>query len=732
MAITFIDSNTQDKAGGLDLTFAIPAGAQADDFMICFVKQCENTTQRFWDDDGGGGNGWIMLDYNRTTGGRDMETAIYYKIHSGSETDPTFTWASGVTTEPMSGSLLVYRGTDLYSPIQDFGYLNAQNDANPPNPSVDLDSTPSTVICFHGATHDDISAVAAPTGFNLRTQVWNGAADDHRNHFSADLSIGTSGSYTPPDWQHTVLNTTPEYHTYTVALQEPQPIALITYDNEINYGVNETITGYGFESTQSTGKVELWSDESGTIKVSQSIVSWSDTSITFTPTQGGLDNNAEIFLVITDSNSDATDPVSLVVGLAPYHAVVKNLSPNHFWTFDNTYNDEINTNHFTTIIAGGGALVATPICEENTHSWHADALGDRRECPNSTSMNSGTTENRLMGGWLRVGGVAQTLSCIYEEGGGVNNVCFFLGMGNVLIAALADTGDDNVQAYSNFKLEPDRDYHILFRFSYTDVTKEFRLYIDGVLQSVTDGNPLTATDLDSHTGDISIGGPGGSLEVGGTDVTFTTQVDTYYAGWVTWDTSQPQSTIDKLFQRGAKPGIIISSDTESNMQIALDAYADTIRPNQPLNIRIEDVSGGGALTLNADNITFNSNSTVNIEWRGTGSLTWNNTNGSDASNWISPTGGTVTFVNEASLSLSGLQSNSEVRIYTAGTQTELSGVENSGIEFSYNYLYTSDFNVDIVIHSLGYQYQKIENIALSSIDINLPIQQRVDRNYVNP
>jgi hypothetical protein len=218
MAITYVAGNTQDSAGALSLTFTIPAGATTDDLMIAFVKQSENTGQQTWDDDGGGGNGWTRLAYNRSTGGRDQETAIFYKFHDGSESNPTFTWNTSGTTEPMSGSLLVYRGVDDIYGILDHGFLSAQNDANPPNPQVDVDLTPATIIVFHAATHDDISTVAAPTGYTLRTQVWSGTANDHRNHFTADL-IGhnTTGSYTPPDWQHSVLNNTPEYHTYTDA-----------------------------------------------------------------------------------------------------------------------------------------------------------------------------------------------------------------------------------------------------------------------------------------------------------------------------------------------------------------------------------------------------------------------------------------------------------------------------------------------------------------------------------
>lgn len=80
------------------------------------------------------------------------------------------------------------------------------------------------------------------------------------------------------------------------------------------------------------------------------------------------------------------------------------------------------------------------------------------------------------------------------------------------------------------------------------------------------------------------------------------------------------------------------------------------------------------------------------------------------------------------LTLTGLQPNSEVRVYQAGTTTEIAGIESSGTTFS---AITSETSVDIVVHSLGYEYQRIEGADTSS-NLTLPIQQRVDRNYRNP
>lgn len=86
---------------------------------------------------------------------------------------------------------------------------------------------------------------------------------------------------------------------------------------------------------------------------------------------------------------------------------------------------------------------------------------------------------------------------------------------------------------------------------------------------------------------------------------------------------------------------------------------------------------------------------------------------------------------QQTLSLTGLKENSEVRIYSAGTTTELTGIENSTTQFDYEYTYSAGTYVDIVILHLDWNYYKISNYLLSSSDATLPIAQITDRVYSN-
>ena len=113
----------------------------------------------------------------------------------------------------------------------------------------------------------------------------------------------------------------------------------------------------------------------------------------------------------------------------------------------------------------------------------------------------------------------------------------------------------------------------------------------------------------------------------------------------------------------------------------------------------------------------------------TGSVTTTGTitlqNGAELIGTRTDTNGTTTVT---TLTLTGLQANTEVRVFDVGTTTEVAGVENSGTTFSAN---LDESSVDIVLHAIGYEYQKIEG-ADTSANLTLPISQRFDRNYRNP
>lgn len=86
----------------------------------------------------------------------------------------------------------------------------------------------------------------------------------------------------------------------------------------------------------------------------------------------------------------------------------------------------------------------------------------------------------------------------------------------------------------------------------------------------------------------------------------------------------------------------------------------------------------------------------------------------------------------ATLSLTGLKTDSEVRVFRESDDAELAGVENSTDTFSYVYEHTgTDTDVYIVVHALGWLPIRYENITLTADGLAIPVQQTIDRQYQN-
>lgn len=400
------------------------------------------------------------------------------------------------------------------------------------------------------------------------------------------------------------------------------------------------------------------------------------------------------------------------------------LGAQHHWTFDGDLLDSIGSADGTGTSWG---TAGTPIAEDATGSGVSNATSDAVSIPTTTDINDSAQSRKVVAGWFMVDSVQLPPKTLYAEGNTTNVFQFVMGLGNNVMLEARGTSTA-VQAYG-IALVPNRAYHLAGRWEGDGFSDEVTLLIDGVAQSggLPTGRAPGVTTLSSR-GAAEFGG-NGSGGVGGTSLTQNSVVTGYFQHWCTFDSVglTDQQIREELFEKGALPAVTISTDTPANMQTALDALADTVRPNAPLCIRVQPPSGGGDLSLTADNITFDPLASLHVQWTGAGTLTWTNTNGANASLGSAPNG-TINLVTPATLTVTGLPVGTEVRVYEAGTQTEVAGVESSGTSFNTSIQVSS---VDIRLVSLDFQIKTIQAVDMTGGDVTLQAGLVVDRQYAN-
>ena len=376
-----------------------------------------------------------------------------------------------------------------------------------------------------------------------------------------------------------------------------------------------------------------------------------------------------------------------------YSTDIDTLSPNHRWSFENTNIDAIGA-VVTTLTSA--TYIATPVlCQDATACLRTTGVGNRGSIATTTDINNSAQTRKIVGGWFRTNSIQQPPCRIYGEGNNVQSFAFILGHGNSVIFEIQDP-TFNIQIYSDVSLEVDRNYHLCLVFEGNGFDNEVRAYLDGVEQlnaNPVDRIPDNATLAARSVGEF--GDPAGTVSIGSSSILLVAPVTGYYAQWCTWDSVSLTDTQirETLFEKGAVPDVTISSDTQVNMQTALDVYSSTSRADAPLCIRIETVTGDGDFTLDLNSIVFDDLASIHIQYMGTGTLTLINKGTSNASITSTPNSGTVVLVQEVVITInvkdvSDSSAISGARVYieadtggdlVAGTEIMNANADGSGI-----------------------------------------------------
>jgi hypothetical protein len=118
----------------------------------------------------------------------------------------------------------------------------------------------------------------------------------------------------------------------------------------------------------------------------------------------------------------------------------------------------------------------------------------------------------------------------------------------------------------------------------------------------------------------------------------------------------------------------------------------------------------------------------------TGTITVNVSGGTTPS--YKSDGATISIVANVTLTFTGLKDNTEIQIYSAGTTTNLAGIENATSGSPDNRTFAAAIaggtSVDYVIHNITYEPIRVEGFSWPTTNQSLPVAQRLDRNYSNP
>jgi hypothetical protein len=150
--------------------------------------------------------------------------------------------------------------------------------------------------------------------------------------------------------------------------------------------------------------------------------------------------------------------------------------------------------------------------------------------------------------------------------------------------------------------------------------------------------------------------------------------------------------------------------------------------NQDTPTSLNGASITGTLTYNTNSpasITYTNCTIGTIKNDGSGIVTVTSVN-SDVTTYTDPE---IIYLDVKTLTLTGLQSGSDIVILNAGTATERVNVDAHG-GTTYSFVYQVTGNIDIGVFKAGFVPFYIRDYALSESDSSLPISQIADRNYI--
>ena len=426
------------------------------------------------------------------------------------------------------------------------------------------------------------------------------------------------------------------------------------------------------------------------------------------------------------------------------------LGLNQLFMLDDATLDPGSNGLTTTLTTPGAQFIANPVCEGVTNSLRTDTIPGYTnasdeigaQIANTADINTAADifRRRCVFVWVRPNEL-DTSTCIFEQGGGTNNLAILTGLGGVFTAQAADSGQQFLIASAREKTQVNRAYLVALVWEHNTVHagagNRVAVYVNGVLGEVFEG--AGATDVfPSHGGNITLGNTEGNLQ----SYNSSSILSVARRKWLnmlgmindsanfTIDATAA-TTLREIFERTVLAETVIAADTVANQQAALTALDGTNYGDVNCAIRIYQATDATDYTLTLSDVTFTENINLDnifIQYVGPNTLTIQLTTTIDplytsvpaeveTTAAINPGGGTLVILPPPNtLTVTVVFSGGtppadyEWRLYAndptpgiIGT-VELAGAENeTSNSISYDYVFTAADLVSFQIIATGYQ-----------------------------
>lgn len=450
---------------------------------------------------------------------------------------------------------------------------------------------------------------------------------------------------------------------------------------------------------------------------------------------------------------------------------LQGIGVRHLFTLSNegtnpaqNYGDSVDP---TNISGGTYSFVTAPVCYGVTHcarsttSTNENVDGTLFANRQDINANGGSSTYDWATGTKQVFFWARqkelfNVTCLYEQGGGVNNLAFMGGARSTWQAA--DAGQPFLIAASKTLSQKDR--AILhwggweYRAAWGGADNRIWYTENGVMQGYD--NQGGTQSFPGHSGDIVIGNSSDSLKTfnENTLISETVAQDSNFLGM---RNNPPVLSINEgdifpeareFFERTVLPEVLIDADTVANQQAALDALSGTTYQNVNCAIEIRQATDATDYALELNNIQFVQNPNLRdiaVKYVGPNTLTLINNGTSNAEITAAPAeqdldgttvltgGGSVVIENPAVLTIANVIAGAALTIFddedpdpqALGTILA-SEAAIAGTTYQFNHSKAGD---DIVVQMIAAGYEEINQmVALTANDQAIVLEPKIEVN----